>query len=68
MDAAALGVLGTDGFGRSEGRASLREFFEVDSRFITPATLHELFVTADRTSVLEKAIKDLALTRQAESG
>ncbi len=38
-----LASLGTDGFGRSEGRASLRDFFEVDSRFITLATLHELF-------------------------
>ncbi len=39
-----LASLGTDGFGRSEGRASLREFFEVDARFITLATLHELFI------------------------
>ena len=34
--------LGTDGFGRSEGRASLREFFEVDARFIVVATLGDL--------------------------
>jgi pyruvate dehydrogenase E1 component len=37
-----LASLGTDGFGRSEGRESLREFFEVDARFIALATLHEL--------------------------
>ena len=37
-----LATLGTDGFGRSEGRESLRDFFEVDSRFIVVATLHEL--------------------------
>ena len=37
-----LASLGTDGFGRSEGRASLRDFFEVDARFIVLATLHEL--------------------------
>src|SRR6185436_4699088 len=37
-----LTSLGTDGFGRSEGRASLREFFEVDARFITVATLSAL--------------------------
>jgi len=37
-----LATLGTDGFGRSECRESLREFFEVDSRFIVVATLHEL--------------------------
>ena len=35
-------ALGTDGFGRSEDRADLREFFEVDRRFITLATLAEL--------------------------
>ena len=39
-----MASLGTDGFGRSEGRAALRDFFEVDARFITLATLHELFL------------------------
>ncbi|MDT8323590.1 MAG: pyruvate dehydrogenase (acetyl-transferring), homodimeric type [Bacteroidota bacterium] len=34
--------LGTDGFGRSEGRAQLRDFFEVDARFITLAALSHL--------------------------
>jgi pyruvate dehydrogenase E1 component len=34
--------LGTDGFGRSESRAALRDFFEVDARFVTLATLAEL--------------------------
>jgi len=37
-----LTSLGTDGFGRSEGRAALRDFFEVDDRFITLATLAAL--------------------------
>jgi pyruvate dehydrogenase E1 component len=57
-----LASLGTDGFGRSEGRSSLRDFFEVDARFITLATLHELSVDGkiDR-SVVEKAIKELGL-------
>jgi pyruvate dehydrogenase E1 component len=57
-----LATLGTDGFGRSEGRSSLREFFEVDSRFITLATLHEL-VTDGKIdkSVVDKAIKDLGI-------
>src|ERR1700751_535987 len=36
-----LAALGTDGFGRSEGRTSLRDFFEVDAKFIALATLHE---------------------------
>ena len=35
-------ALGTDGFGRSDTRAALREFFEVDARFITVATLGAL--------------------------
>jgi len=57
-----LAGLGTDGFGRSEGRASLREFFEVDARFITIATLHELFTDGKiERSVLDKAIKDLGI-------
>ena len=34
--------LGTDGFGRSEGRASLRDFFEVDAKHIVEATLSDL--------------------------
>jgi pyruvate dehydrogenase E1 component len=37
-----LVALGTDGFGRSENRASLRDFFEVDSKHIVLATLHAL--------------------------
>src|SRR6516164_1308431 len=39
-----LAALGTDGFGRSEGRTALRDFFEVDAKFIALATLHELSV------------------------
>ncbi|MBF8274357.1 MAG: 2-oxo-acid dehydrogenase E1 subunit, homodimeric type [Magnetococcales bacterium] len=34
--------LGTDGFGRSDSRASLRDFFEVDRRFIALAALESL--------------------------
>ena len=57
-----LATLGTDGFGRSEGRTSLREFFEVDSRFIALATLHELYTDGQlEKSVLDKAITELAI-------
>jgi len=35
-------VLGTDGYGRSDYRAKLREFFEVDRRFIAVAALKAL--------------------------
>jgi pyruvate dehydrogenase E1 component len=37
-----MACLGTDGFGRSEGRKALRDFFEVDARYVTLATLTEL--------------------------
>src|SRR5215470_880034 len=60
-----LTALGTDGFGRSEGRDALRDFFGVDSRFITLATLHELFVDAKiEKSVVDKAIKDLGISTE----
>ncbi len=47
-------VLGTDGFGRSDSREKLREFFEVDSRFIVLAALTEL---RDRGAVKNAAVK-----------
>ncbi len=57
-----LASLGTDGFGRSESRGSLRDFFEVDARFITLATLHELLREGKiQPSVVQKAIKDLEI-------
>src|SRR5258708_5277307 len=57
-----LASLGTDGFGRSESRAALRDFFEVDARFITLATLYELFREGKiESAVVQKAIKDLEI-------
>jgi pyruvate dehydrogenase E1 component len=57
-----LASLGTDGFGRSESRAALRDFFEVDSRFIALATLYELFREGKiESAVVQKAIKDLEI-------
>ncbi len=54
--------LGTDGFGRSETRESLREFFEVDARFITVATLGALARQgAIKASVVAQAISDLGI-------
>jgi pyruvate dehydrogenase E1 component len=35
-------TLGTDGFGRSDGRNALRRFFEVDRHYITLAALKAL--------------------------
>jgi hypothetical protein len=37
-----LVALGTDGFGRSENRTALRDFFEVDHRYVVVATLSAL--------------------------
>ena len=55
-------ALGTDGFGRSEDRADLRNFFEVDRRFITLATLAELAQEGQvAKSVVAQAIKDLGI-------
>jgi pyruvate dehydrogenase E1 component len=52
--------LGTDGFGRSESRAALRDFFEVDARFIALATLTELLREGQiENSVVQRAIKEL---------
>ena len=55
-------VLGTDGFGRSDSRAALREFFEVDSRYVVIAALKAL---ADEGSidaaVVVKAIATLGI-------
>jgi pyruvate dehydrogenase E1 component len=54
--------LGTDGFGRSEGRAALREFFEVDARFIAIGALSAL--ARDKqidAKLVDKAIKDLGI-------
>jgi pyruvate dehydrogenase E1 component len=54
--------LGTDGFGRSEDRADLRTFFEVDARFIALATLAELAQEGqlDR-KVVAQAMKDFGI-------
>jgi len=57
-----LAALGTDGFGRSDGRQALRNFFEVDARFIALATLHELQQDGKiEPSIVTRAIKDLGI-------
>jgi pyruvate dehydrogenase E1 component len=48
-------VLGTDGFGRSDSRAALRDFFEVDRRHIAVAALKAL---ADEGSVERKRVSE----------
>jgi pyruvate dehydrogenase E1 component len=54
--------LGTDGFGRSDGRRHLRDFFEVDERYIVLAALYNLASQGQLDmKVAKKAIKDLDL-------
>ena len=54
--------LGTDGFGRSDTREALRNFFEVDARFITLATLGALARDgAIDCTVVAQAIEDMEI-------
>ncbi|QIE44591.1 pyruvate dehydrogenase (acetyl-transferring), homodimeric type [Pseudohalocynthiibacter aestuariivivens] len=51
-------VLGTDGFGRSDSRANLRRFFEVDAAHIAAAAMTDLFHEgAVSEAELKKALK-----------
>jgi pyruvate dehydrogenase E1 component len=55
-----VACLGTDGFGRSESRAALRDFFEVDARHIAFTTLVELFREKQVDArLIERAKKEL---------
>jgi len=54
--------LGTDGFGRSEGRKELRDFFEVDAKHIVLAALYALADEGKiKMTMVEKAVKDLEI-------
>ncbi|MBX7042848.1 MAG: pyruvate dehydrogenase (acetyl-transferring), homodimeric type [Ignavibacteria bacterium] len=53
-------ILGTDGFGRSDGRQQLRDFFEVDHRYIAVAALSGLAKEGCMNEeVVKKAVKAL---------
>jgi pyruvate dehydrogenase E1 component len=57
-----LVALGTDGFGRSESRVALRDFFEVDAKHIVLATLTALARDKQiKLDVPQKALKDLGI-------
>jgi pyruvate dehydrogenase E1 component len=56
-------ALGTEGFGRSEARADLRDFFEVDHRYTVLAALSALARSGDvEREVPAKALKDLGIS------
>jgi pyruvate dehydrogenase E1 component len=52
-------VLGTDGYGRSDSRAELRRFFEVDRHYVTIAALKAL---ADEGKIDSKTVTDAMQT------
>ena len=57
-----LHCLGTDGFGRSDSRAALRDFFEVDARYIALAALSELAGQGQiEPDVVRRAVTDLEI-------
>lgn len=54
-------ALGTDGYGRSDSRANLRSFFEVDTNFIVYTTLAQLAING-------KIKKDIAIEAMKKYG
>ncbi len=59
-------VLGTDGFGRSDTRAALRSFFEVDRRHVAVAALHALMHDGVvEPGVVRQAIDKYAIDTEA---
>ena len=55
-------VLGTDGYGRSDTRAQLREFFEVDRRYIVLAAMTSLVEAGEvKREVIAKVMNDLGI-------
>ncbi|HET7774433.1 MAG TPA: pyruvate dehydrogenase (acetyl-transferring), homodimeric type, partial [Burkholderiaceae bacterium] len=57
-------VLGCDGFGRSDTRARLRDFFEMDARWMTYSALHALGWSSERLRAAAHEL-GLDLTRPA---
>ncbi|MBN1512331.1 MAG: pyruvate dehydrogenase (acetyl-transferring), homodimeric type [Phycisphaerae bacterium] len=57
-----LFALGTDGFGRSEDRRSLRRFFEVDAECIVIAALYQLAQRGDlEMAAVAEAVRELGV-------
>ena len=59
-------TLGTDGFGRSDTRAELRRFFEVDRHYVTVAALTELAEAGEiEAKVVQQAIDKYEIDPEA---
>ncbi|WP_373057647.1 pyruvate dehydrogenase (acetyl-transferring), homodimeric type [Zunongwangia sp. H14] len=55
-----LTILGTDGFGRSDAREELRDFFEVSAAHIVYAVLYEFALQGElKSNELKEAVKNL---------
>ncbi len=55
-------TLGTDGYGRSDSRAALRDFFEVDARYIALGALSGLAREEKiKPGVVQQAVQDLGI-------
>jgi pyruvate dehydrogenase E1 component len=60
--------MGTDGFGRSESRAALRNFFEVDAKHIVLATLSALAREKKvGVDVVKRAIRELEIDAEKQN-
>ncbi|HLX96784.1 MAG TPA: pyruvate dehydrogenase (acetyl-transferring), homodimeric type, partial [Verrucomicrobiae bacterium] len=60
-----LFTLGTDGFGRSDTRARLRRFFEIDAESTVIGTLYALAEKGQvERQIVEQAIKDLGVNSE----
>ncbi len=60
-----LTSLGTDGFGRSDGRSALRRFFEVDAESITLATLAALARQKKiKPECVQKAMNEMGISAE----
>lgn len=60
--------LGTDGYGRSETREALRDFFEVDARHVVVAALSALRGEGKvNVNTLTEAIKKLGIDPKREA-
>ena len=63
-----LWTLGTDGFGRSEARAELRDFFEVDAKHVVLATLYALQRDGKiKGEIVAQAIADLGIDTERDA-
>ena len=59
-----LTVLGTDGFGRSDNRRAMRDYFEVDDKHIAYTALHSLYLDGKvEKKTVQKAAKELKIDK-----